>query len=64
MGWFKGKIVAYNKRQGYFVEYEEKEEDRKTIPQWSDWLEDLDTNDVKIMETCTHTVKCHDIAYF
>ena len=58
MGWFKGKIVAYNRRQGYFVEYEEKDwEDRKTIPQWSDWLEDLDTNDVKIM-------KCHDIAYF
>ena len=50
MGWFEGKIVAYNRRQGYFVEYDEKEVDGKRIPPWSDWLEGLNTNDVKILE--------------
>ena len=49
MGWFEGTVVSYNRRKGYFVQFHDQDINGKKIPSWSDWLEDLYTDDVVIL---------------
>lgn len=50
IGWFEGKIVAFNRRDGYFVEFNDKQTESQTYKGWSEWIEDLDSPDISIQE--------------
>ena len=47
LGWFNGIISSYNRRNGYFVTFEGKEVNGKKVTPWSEWLKNLDTEDVR-----------------
>jgi hypothetical protein len=49
LGWFEGEIMAFNRRDGYFVQFDDKEIDGRTIKGWSEWIERIDTEDVKVI---------------
>lgn len=51
IGWFLGKIVAYNaynRRDGYFVEFHDQENESGKYKGWSEWIEDVNSPDVQI----------------
>lgn len=47
LGWLNGTISSYNRRNGYFVTFEGKEVNGKKVTPWSEWLENLDTEDIR-----------------
>ncbi len=47
--WFEGTITAYNRREGYFIEFDATKRRGSKVAEWSDWIEDLDTDDVRIL---------------
>ncbi|XP_031557429.1 uncharacterized protein LOC116294047 [Actinia tenebrosa] len=49
MGWFDGTIAAFNRRDGYFIEFQDSEKDGKVIKGWTEWLGDIESNDVKLL---------------
>ena len=46
LGWFAGTIAAYNKRQGFFINFDAATVNGQKYEKWSDWLEELDSDDV------------------
>ena len=50
-GWCKGQIVAYRKHEGYLIKFEDKtDDDGKVVAGWSDWIEDLNSKDVRLLD--------------
>ena len=50
-GWCKGQIVAYRKHDGYLVKFEDRTgDDGKVVAGWSDWIEDLNSKDVRLLD--------------
>ena len=50
-GWCKGQIVAYRKHEGYLVKFEDRiEDDGTVVAGWSDWIEDLNSKDVRLLD--------------
>ena len=50
-GWCKGQIVAYRKHEGYLVKFEDRiEDDGTVVAGWSDWIEDLNSKDVSLLD--------------
>ena len=50
LGWFHGTVTAFNRRDGYFVEYHEQVCNGRLHAKWSEWLDTLDNDDVKLIE--------------
>ena len=49
-GWCKGQIVAYRKHEGYLVNFADRiDSNGRVIEGWSDWIEDLNSKDVRLL---------------
>ena len=50
-GWCKGQIVAYRKHDGYLIKFDDRiAEDGTVVAGWSDWIEDLNSKDVRLLD--------------
>ena len=48
-GWCKGQIVAYRRNAGYLVKFKDIIDTNGTVIEgWSDWIEDLNSDDVRL----------------
>jgi hypothetical protein len=50
-GWCKGQIMAYRKNAGYLVKFADIIDTNGNVAEgWSDWIEDLKSNDVRLID--------------
>lgn len=43
--------MAYRKHEGYLAKFEDKTgDDGKVVAGWSDWIEDLNSKDVRLLD--------------
>ena len=51
LGWFRGQIVAYRRQEGYLVKFEDRcDSSGKVVEGWSDWIADLNSKDVRLLD--------------
>lgn len=49
-GWCEGTIIAYSKKEGYLVTFDDRcdPKTKEKVDGWTDWIEDLNSGDVRL----------------